>query len=140
MGFDVGNINQSTNFIDVNIFYPMYKNLHEVSKKTSLIRFASPFIGLTDGFISTAQAVTGIAEATIKGSVNIFGRPFSDNFNLKRGILQLSLGGVIVSIVTLPIIVIRILKITICFFTNPEKLTQTQADIYLSKIKNDSLV
>ncbi|NGX63900.1 MAG: hypothetical protein KR126chlam6_01322 [Candidatus Anoxychlamydiales bacterium] len=158
MNFDLSNIGQSYMTIEEKLFYPMYNNLHKASQNNFQIRYIAPLIGAADGLISLAQAVATIGEATIKGpinifgglaqavaaigdegSINIFGSFVFNSCNYNKGFFQIIFQVPAIGLTAILSIPIRIIKITIGFFNNPEQLCADQSDLISSKLKNKIL-
>jgi len=118
MKIDVKNINRSQIFFDENLFKPFYTNLNSISH-LSLARYLAPAVGANDCLLNIVEAIAGLTEALFKGLLNIFGSLVSDNFNAKRGILQIG-GGLFITIFSIPITSIRAAKITLKFLYNPQ--------------------
>lgn len=112
MNIDLENITQASQWFDANLFTPYYEKLSAVPYP-GLLRLSSPFIGIGDGVMSTAQAVCGLSETLLKGSINtVLGIANWDRNQIKKGMLQVVLGGGIISLTAIPIIAVRTLRIT----------------------------
>jgi hypothetical protein len=135
MSLDWNSIDKSSKLIDSYFFYPFYDKLNAISREYRFIQLSAPFVGAVDGVASLVQATGGVGEATIKGSRNLLQGALSCNTeSLKRGSLQIVLGGGLVGIVSIPIIFIRTLRITAGMLMNPVETTHVQAENYRKKI------
>lgn len=67
----------------------LYKNLNELIRKDSPLRFASPVVGGICALLTVAKRVGLIAENALKGITNIIGFPFFSSCNLSKGLDQL---------------------------------------------------
>ena len=134
MTFDLNNINQFSSAMDKHFFLPFYANLHQKAEKHRFIFLTSPFIGIADGIASLVQTVGAIAEAAIKGLINIFqGTITFDSSPLKKGSLQLILGVGIIGIFSIPIIIFRVLRISIKMMIDPKLTCDQQERNYREK-------
>lgn len=112
MNIDLLNITQASQWFDANLFAPYYERLSALPYP-ALLRLSSPLIGIGDGVMSTAQAVCGLGETLLKGSINtVLGIANGDSNQIKRGVLQIVVGGGVISLTAIPVIAIRTLRIT----------------------------
>ena len=112
MNFDLENITQASQWIDANLFTPYYQELCTFSNPV-LLRLGSPLIGIGDAVLSTAQAVFGLLETLLKGSINtVLGIANRDSNQIKKVMLQTGLGGGAIAISAIPVIALRTLRIT----------------------------
>ncbi len=125
---------QVSTFSQNYLCYPFYDKLNEVSKKSSIVRWVSPIIGITDG-IGKLIVITGsIFEAAIKGIANLaVGALFLDARLLKRGSLQLFF---IIPARALSILIHipTTLLLTKGLMFDPEKSTNEAAEWYRSGV------
>lgn len=109
---DLQNITQASHWFDANLFAPYYQRLSAVPFP-ALLRLGAPLIGIGDGAMSTAQAVCGLGETLLKGSINtVLGIANWDSNQIKKGVLQVGVGGGVLSLTAIPIIAGRTLRIT----------------------------
>lgn len=135
MSLDWNNIDKSSKLVDSYFFYPFYEKLNAISREYRFIQLSAPFVGAIDGIASLVQATGGVGEAAIKGSRNLLHGALSCNTeSLKRGSLQIILGGGLVGIVSIPIIFIRTLRMTTGMLMNPVETTHIQAENYRKKV------
>jgi hypothetical protein len=119
MNIDFENITESSRWFDCNLFASYYGALGTI-RDPALLRLGSPLIGVGDGILSAAQAAAGLGEAVLKGVGNIFrGAALRDSNLLKKGTLQIALGGGAVALFSIPIIVVRTLRITVKMAYDP---------------------
>lgn len=119
MNVDFENITQSSRWFDFHLFAPYYRKLGNIRNPVWL-RLGAPLIGVGDGAISAAQAAAGFGEAVLKGVANSFrGAANRDSNLLKKGILQIGLGGGSIALFSIPIVVVRSLRITAIMAYDP---------------------
>jgi hypothetical protein len=112
MNIDFENITESSRWFDSHIFAPYYRKLGNIRNPVWL-RLGAPLIGVGDGLVSAAQAAAGFGEAVLKGVTNSFrGAANRDSNLLKKGILQIGLGGGSIALFSIPILAVRFLRIT----------------------------
>ena len=112
MNVDFENITETSRWFDSHLFAPYYRKLGNIREPVWL-RLGAPLIGVGDGLISAAQAAAGLSEAVLKGAANIFRAAANrDSHLLKKGLLQIGLGGGSIALFSIPIIAVRILRIT----------------------------
>lgn len=135
MSMDLKNINQFSKLAECYFFYPFYEKLSQVAQESSMLPWVAPVIGVTDGIASSIQAIGGVAEAAIKGIGNLAkGGITWDSLSLKRGSLQILLGVGVVGTLSIPIIVIRVLRITGGMMFYPKETSEIQAGNYRKNI------
>ena len=121
MKINFENITESSQWFNANLFSPYYRGLGTVHQ-TAYLRLASPVIGILDGLISSLQAVSGLSEAILKGTANTaHGIATADRRVLKKGVLQIALGGGSIALLSVPIIALRTLRITFNMARNPSE-------------------
>lgn len=112
MNIDFENITEISRWFDSHLFAPYYRKLGNIRNPVWL-RLGAPLIGVGDGLVSAVQAAAGFGEAVLKGMANSFrGAANRDSNLLKKGILQIGLGGGSIALFSIPILVIRSLRIT----------------------------
>jgi len=129
MNFNLENITQTRNLFNEHIFYPMYIRLEDASR-SKYIYLLAPVVAFTDGFFSLVEATASVAEAALKGVVNILGSIFSTKFNGYRGRLQI-VGALAAALLSPIVIVSRTLRVTYHFFNTPALFSSSQAQNYL---------
>lgn len=137
MKLDLDNINQFSTLLDQQFFLPFYQRINCKAQVNHAISYLGPFIGLTDGFFSSIQAIGGVAEASIKAIGNIFKSIIICNkTSFKRGSLQL-FGAIIITIASIPRIVYRTLNLSIQMTKDPISTSHNLLENYQ---KNQSLI
>lgn len=127
--------------MDYYFFHPFYEKLSQLAQESSILSWASPVIGITDGIASSIQAIGGVAEAAIKGIGNLVkGGIAHDISPLQRGSLQLFLGVGVIGALSIPIILFRTLRIAGGMMLYPKETSKTQAENYRKKIQNFTTV
>ncbi len=123
---DFEKINKSQIFFDKNISRPFYSTLKSISLINS-VRFLAPVVGTCDFLISSAVTTATLSETFFKGSANILGSIFNDNFNAKKGLFQIG-GGLFIASLSLPNNVARTVNVTLSFFHNPHTCTSHELE------------
>ncbi len=134
MSFDLANIDQSQKWIDTHLFLPMYQEIAGTPNAV-VLRFLGPPIGLTDALLSLMQSVAGVAEALLKGSINLVGSSPFNECNAYRGLLQVCLGAPVIGVSTIPIVASRFLKITGSMIVEPHALAHQEVDRYQRELR-----
>lgn len=126
MKIDYENITQFLQWFDSYMFAPYYRKLGTIHNLTYL-RLASPLIGGGDGLMSALQGAFGLGEALFKGGVNtMYGIANRDQRSLEKGLLQIVLGGSVIALSSIPIIVVRTLRITCWVAYDPHSAISDQ--------------
>ena len=119
MNVDFENITESSRWFDSHLFAPYYRKLGNIRNPVRL-RLGAPLIGVGDGLIGAAQAAAGFGEAVSKGVANsLRGARNQDSNLLKKGILQIGLGGGSIALFSIPILAVRTLRITAIMAYDP---------------------
>ncbi len=121
---------QVSSFFSYRLFYPFYDKLNEVAKKSSIVRWVSPVIGITDGIGRLIVVIGSIFEAAIKGIGNLAVGVITFNASLlKIGSRQL--------VFLIPVRAISILShllttliLTKRLMSDPKKATREAAEWY----------
>ncbi len=128
---DLNNINHFSIFVGNYFFSPFYTRVHHLSKEYRIVVVMAPVVGLADGVASAVQAIGAVAEAGIKGFGNLLkAGALRSSEPLKRGCLQLTLGVGIITIMSIPIICSRVVRITWGMFIDPKSTSWKEAEKY----------
>lgn len=128
---DLNNINHFSLFVENCFFLPFYTRVHHLSKEYRIVVVMAPVIGLADGVASVVQAIGTVAEAGIKGFSNLLtAGVLRSSEPLKRGCLQLTLGVGIITMMSIPIICSRVVRITWGMLIDPKSMSWKEAEKY----------
>lgn len=135
MSFEINNIDQFSNIIDAQFFYPFYEKLSQISEDQPYLFIASPLIGMIDGTASLIQAGGTVGESAIKGFCNLVKAAAScDGLALRVGAIQWGLGVVGIGVAALPISVSRSIRITWGMAVDPVATSKKQWENFQSKV------
>lgn len=110
MNVDYENITQIPRWFDSHLFAPYYRKLGNI-RNPAWLRLGAPLIGIVDGLMSAALSLAGLCEAIFKGLANaLWGAANLDSRLLKKGLLQIVLGGGSIALLSIPIIALRTLR------------------------------
>lgn len=118
MPFDLSVSRQSSN-MEHAIKARMYKSIYDFATRSKSnkrwIKLSGLGIGIVSGLLTIAKRIACIAESLLKGVINIFGAPFSDQCDPVRGLKQIFVETPLQIVVKLPI------SLTMLIFSIPFK-------------------
>ncbi len=132
MGF--GHIEHLQNLSQRCFFYPFFNGLNQVAKRSYIVSWISPVIGITVGTAEFITRIGTVIEAGIKGISNLaVGLTTFKTFLLKTGIRQL-LVVLRLGVTSIPVAIFIALITTKEMIFKPEEASKKQAEAYQTSI------
>lgn len=112
MPFDLSIARQSSNLehaIKAKLYKSIYETASESKRKKRWIKLSGLGFGVISGVLTMAKRVARVGESLLKGLINIFGAPLSDQCCAKRGLKMLFLETPFQLVVKLPLSLITLI-------------------------------
>ncbi len=120
---------------DAYVFYPFFNELNQVAKRSSIVAWLSPVIGITVGTAQFIRMIGTVFEAGIKGITNLaVGLTTFNTSLLGKGALQLLFIVPLFGVASIPVLIFITLMTMTRIFFDPEGASKEKAESFQSSI------